>query len=523
MTDENKEDLQRLFQAGIDAGRSDIEFETETSSHPTINNVTLNGHLGEGGMGTVYHGIHHTFGVEVAIKMLRSGSGAIESQRLLRESQALAQLDHPHIMDIYAISETEAGTPYLILEYVTGGDLARRLRTGHIPVEEALHILRQVIEALGYAHQQGIIHRDLKPSNILFDEKGDVRVADFGLAKFYLEDSMTTLTMSGTTVGTIDYMAPEQKQVHGVINQQSDIYALGVLLYEMISRKRPQGVFPSLESLGFDPHLDAVVNRCLAHEPDDRYPSCEALLDDLNTLHTASTIKTRGRIWMLAVGALAICTLLAIGLLLLNQRSSPPDPHVEAMAAEGLLIGEWENLAPALRSQDSRANTRGDWSWRGNQLSITADPNNPAAIHAIDIDPGDYYDFRIQFVRTEGADSIPLFFTTRSGRASFEVDAWQSGLAGIQSINGQDLRASDKSFRTQHTNGETESLMVSVREFVVKVFHNDQLRASIPLHDAQLTIVPIWEYNSDAPLGIGAWDSTVHFESIQLRRLTPAP
>lgn len=207
---------------------------------PPISGYKMIHALGEGGMGAVYLASDETLGRRVAVKVIsrRYASDAESSARFLREARSMATVEHPHIVRVYAFGESE-GQPYLVMEYVEGEDLALRVkRDGPLGVGEALRILRQVVEALDAAWEQKIVHRDIKPSNILLDKRGRVRVADFGLAKPMRMEGDATLSAKTYVLGTPHYAAPEQIRGRDV-DFRSDIYSLGIVLYEMLAGERP--------------------------------------------------------------------------------------------------------------------------------------------------------------------------------------------------------------------------------------------------------------------------------------------
>jgi eukaryotic-like serine/threonine-protein kinase len=209
--------------------------------------------IGEGGMGQVYRGTDTTLGRQVAIKILPDAFAQDPERlgRFEREAKTLASLNHPHIAAIYGF-EKSAGVYALVMELVEGEDLSQRIAGSAIPIDEALPIARQIAEALEAAHEQGIVHRDLKPANIKLRADGTVKVLDFGLAKAItgsagsagsagLENSPTftspaALTIGGMILGTAAYMAPEQARGK-VVDKRADIWAFGVVLYEMLTGK----------------------------------------------------------------------------------------------------------------------------------------------------------------------------------------------------------------------------------------------------------------------------------------------
>src|SRR5213593_1835416 len=207
---------------------------------------TMTAHLGSGGMGDVYQATDSKLGRSVAIKLLPEAF-ARDTERVARferEARVLASLNHPHIAAIYGL-EQSASQNFLVMELVGGETLAERIKRGPIPVDQSLEIARQIAEALEAAHENGIIHRDLKPANIKLTTDGKVKVLDFGLAKAFDNDTRSsdpanspTLTISPTSagmiLGTAGYMSPEQAR--GVtVDKRADIWAYGVVLYEMLS------------------------------------------------------------------------------------------------------------------------------------------------------------------------------------------------------------------------------------------------------------------------------------------------
>jgi serine/threonine-protein kinase len=192
----------------------------------------LDAQIGTGGMSTVYRAFDSNLERRVAIKLLHREIAADSDQleRFRREARAVAQLSHPHIVGVIDAGEDE-GRPYIVFEYVEGATLKERIRhLGRLPVDEAIAYAIEIARALGCAHAHGIVHRDVKPQNVLVDEEGSAKVTDFGIARSLNEEG---LTADGRVLGTTDYVSPEQALGHDV-NGQSDIYSLGIVLYEML-------------------------------------------------------------------------------------------------------------------------------------------------------------------------------------------------------------------------------------------------------------------------------------------------
>ena len=272
--------------------------------------------LGAGGMATVYKAYDTRLEREVAVKVIRREAFPPEEMAMLlkrfdRESKSLGRLSHPNIVGVIDYGEYE-GLPYLVMVYLSGGTLKDRLGKP-IPWRDAIQMLLPIAHALEYVHGQNIINRDVKPSNILLTESGQPMLTDFGLVKLFgeQEKDSTHLTSSGTGLGTPDYMAPEQWT--GEPTQQSDLYSLGVVLYEMITGHRPYtadtpaGVLlkQATEALPlpkqYIPDLpkdvESVLLRALAKEPKDRYADMRIFIEEMQNLLAgrevvASTFKT---------------------------------------------------------------------------------------------------------------------------------------------------------------------------------------------------------------------------------------
>ncbi|MFV1959169.1 MAG: protein kinase, partial [Planctomycetota bacterium] len=243
--------------------------------------------LGRGGMGRVYLATDQDGRPRVAVKVLSDdlASDPAFVKRFHREARVLASLSHPHVVEILDQGEA-GGRLYFAMEYVRGENLRRLIERGPLPVKQALRIADEVASALAYAHTRGVIHRDLKPENVLLDEKGRVHLADFGLSRLLPgsgPEVTTLLTRTDVILGTYEYMAPEQRRGEKGLDARADIYALGVILYEMLTGTPPLGRFelPSRVRSGVPPALDAVVARALAPRRGDRQASVEVLKREL--------------------------------------------------------------------------------------------------------------------------------------------------------------------------------------------------------------------------------------------------
>ncbi len=286
--------------------------------------------IGRGGMGEVFEAEHVGLGKRVAIKlMLEKYSGDGEAvARFTREAHAASRIGNPHIIDVSDIGTAPDGRAFVVMELLQGSPLSTVIETGGpMPPQRAMHIMRQVLRAVGAAHAKGIVHRDLKPDNIFLTQGGEqadfVKLLDFGISKMMdpdLQAAATKLTTTGVVMGTPLYMAPEQAM--GVeIDHLADIYACGVILYEMLAGRPPfEGATyavlvakllttePQLINElrpGLAPKIVAAVHRALEKEPKSRFPSAEAFAAALPASHSASAIELAGTMASGKVAAVA--------------------------------------------------------------------------------------------------------------------------------------------------------------------------------------------------------------------------
>lgn len=261
--------------------------------------------IGRGGMGAVYLGLDTRLDREVAIKILPPELSRLPgfADRFRREAWALARLEHPHIVRIHQSGTTSAGHLYFVMEYLVGSNLAqclerRRQENGGppFPQEQVLEIACQVCGALEGAHERGIIHRDIKPANLLLDESGHVKLVDFGLARpMAMADPGPYLTATHQVMGTRDYMAPELL-AGKEIDARVDVYATGVLLYEMLTGEVPRGVFqPPSKLQPVDRRLDGIVATAMQSDPARRYHSITELHSALESLRRSGCERGKRR------------------------------------------------------------------------------------------------------------------------------------------------------------------------------------------------------------------------------------
>jgi non-specific serine/threonine protein kinase len=330
--------------------------------------------LGSGGMGEVYRARDTVLGRTVALKVVAQADAGRPDrlERFQREARAISRLSHPHICTLHDFGQ-EQDMAFLVMEDLEGETLADRLERGPLPVAEALRYGREMAEALDAAHRQGIVHRDLKPANVMLTRDG-AKLLDFGLARLRQSEpeparggDSETLTQTGVVLGTLPYMAPEQIEGREA-DARSDIFALGVVLYEMVSGERPfragsrAGLITALLSsdpapLGtlqpsVPPLLVRAIERCLAKDPDERWQSARDVGFELGTLAAGSeagrpsgplVLRPRSRKLLAA----SLVVLVVAGAVFIARRDRPPEPAPLPPGSKALAVLPFENLGPA--------------------------------------------------------------------------------------------------------------------------------------------------------------------------------
>ncbi len=272
-----------------------------------ISRYRLSEKLGEGGMGAVYLAEDTQLGRPVALKfiseaLLKDGNSR---NRLVREAKAAAAIDHPNVASVYEIDEVE-GQPFIAMAYVKGQSLEDQIAEGLLEIRDALNIACQLADGLEAAHRQGIVHRDLKPANVILEESGRVRIIDFGLAQL---SDVSRLTQASSLLGTAYYVSPEQMNGE-VVDQRTDIWSLGVILYELTTGRKPfqaehrEAVYYALAHktpepmsrwrAGIPEELERIVFKCLEKRPAHRYPDAAALNADLLAI-PSETLRIQDR------------------------------------------------------------------------------------------------------------------------------------------------------------------------------------------------------------------------------------
>lgn len=372
---------------GVLGGRStDWEPPSAESLEPYFPGHTNFSYIDRGGMGAVYAAVQTSLQRRVAIKILPpelvDDEGFME--RFQQEAQMLARLQHPHIVTVYDFGITLAGHHFIVMEFVEGVSLLDIIRREDLSASRALVIAAQVCEALSYAHERGIIHRDIKPSNILIDGRGFVRVADFGLAKNSLLKGSTSADQhTRGFLGTVGYTAPEHRQKDVRPDHRSDIFSLGVTLYEMLTGQLPVGVFDSpSKKCGTPAHVDRIIRRALMQTPADRYQTAQEMRTALATsLMRMGTPLVQRAIISKPITSMVTCVIVGMGLIYLldalNNKLILNRPHpvstAQASAVEQPILQKAAESIVPLGSEWAILDIRTRWPLIPMALSKTSD------------------------------------------------------------------------------------------------------------------------------------------------------
>jgi serine/threonine protein kinase/tetratricopeptide (TPR) repeat protein len=467
---EGAAELERLLDAHESTGPLDDILDwlhqagkrTELEPGARVAQYELVRRLGGGGMGMVFQAIDQKLDRTVALKFLSPNIAANREakERFLVEARAAAGLDDVNICTVLEIGETPTGQLFLAMPFYDGETLQARIERGPLPVEEAVELTRQIASGLGSAHRRGIIHRDVKPANVIIANDGVVKLVDFGIAKV----SDVALTRTGTAVGTISYMSPEQARGEPV-DHRTDLWSLGVVLFEMLTGTRPfigleeQAVRtailsaepPAIESSRPDvpSALGSIVERALAKDPGDRYASAADFVSDLDAVDIGASGPVPDRGTVLPGGERRICTVLVA------------------------LIPEYETLLEELAPEE---------------LSSTATRIEAAAAEAVSAEGGTILGSARG--RLEAAFGVPMTHEDdghRALRAASEIRA------RIQEI-GRDL---------EHESGRSLSIRIGVDTGRVVARRNDDGR---PGHECRRLVATAFETTPTEELDISGFD-----------------
>src|SRR5437016_5093038 len=334
-----REGLEAEGEASRQAFESVLEEANVTDKEWRLGHYEILEEIGRGGMGVIYRARQQHSRRIVAVKRIRAHEVNSHDTlvRFRREAEAVASLDHPNILPIYEVSESEEGLPFFSMKYATGGSLRAAAPALRTKPRECVRLMAKVAHGIAYAHGKGVLHRDLQPGNILLDENGEPMVSDFGLAKWL--DQTSDLTRTLETLGTPGYIAPEQAECRtGKLTSAADVYSLGAILFYLLTGRPPfvganvlvvihkaaATPAPHLRSLApsLDRDLETIVARCLESDSKARYQSAGALADDLEHWLRHEPIRarrtgvfTRGRKWVQRnpTSAVLLASLVALG------------------------------------------------------------------------------------------------------------------------------------------------------------------------------------------------------------------
>ncbi|HZM03318.1 MAG TPA: protein kinase [Candidatus Saccharimonadales bacterium] len=389
------------------------------------------GFIGQGGMGAVYRARQKQLDRVVALKILppQVAEGPGFAERFTREARALAKLNHPHIVTLYEFGQTD-GLFFFLMEFVDGINLRQLLNTNRLAPKEALAIVPQICDALQFAHERGIVHRDIKPENILLSKDGQVKIADFGVAKIVsqrLEETSAEktsylhsgeLTEAGSVLGTPKYMAPEQIAHPLEVDHRADIYSLGVVFYQMLTGELPgQRIEPPSKKVQIDVRLDEVVLRAMEKNPELRFQQVSEVKTRVETIAgTALPIPPRRELavvqsysplviagWIL--GAALAIWLIAFAFLNYHHGESSGNPattNAAKLTQQGWQFWQTQHLEEAaakfqqaVQLAPSNADAWNGLGWarlnsghpgdaeKAFQKVLSLEPNHPAALNGL--------------------------------------------------------------------------------------------------------------------------------------------
>lgn len=461
--------------------------------------------LGTGGMGEVHLAHDISLGRDVAVKIVHPDftEEPIFIERLEREARLMSAISHPGIVAIHRLERLAGEGAAIIMEHIDGGNLRQWMRqhTDGIPIADALQIIKEIATAMHAAHSRNIIHRDLKPENILLTSDGHAKVTDFGLAA-PLAAHASRLTLNGTTAGTADYMAPE-RYLSSDIDPRSDVYSLGVILYELLTGILPRGNFDPPHAIRKDlkRSISDATMRALKAEPAQRFAT-------MAEFATALENRRSKRTPLLVIACISIIAAMAYPFLPLGK-TTPPTTQNDS-------ITEWKHFLPLADSSQQTLSG----GWRNDNGNVLSD--NQICILKLADEMPPAYEVRMTFTRLEGVHSVALFFQTPGGTASIDIDGWGKGLAGVQSIDGRDLRQGN-AFPFSLQNDRTYELTAHIRPDRISISLDGIHKITTSIEESTLSIVSPWAWNprdTPAALAIGSFQSPTRFSAIEWRAIS---
>jgi formylglycine-generating enzyme required for sulfatase activity/dienelactone hydrolase len=355
--------------------------------------------LGSGGMGDVYLAFDRDLEREIAIKVLHTSDNPDRARRFVQEAKAASALHHPNVAHVYEIGSQD-DVQFIAMEVVEGQTLREHIGRGILPAAEAIEIAKQIAAALGAAHKHGVVHRDIKPENVIVSSDGHAKVLDFGLAKLReMRDDAATLVMTkpGTTLGTLPYMAPEQIG-GGDVHPSADVFSLGVVMYEMLTGRRPftganaSEIVAAILTRTPEPlrdvprALESIINKSLAKNPKDRYPSASELLEDLKRVGAPSArVNRKPLIAFAAVLVIAVITVLAFVSVARKRRTRMANAEIataQRLVGERKLAEAFDHVSAAAEALPNDDRVRDLLYRTSDRLKVESEPSG-AKVSAI--------------------------------------------------------------------------------------------------------------------------------------------
>ncbi len=524
--------------------------------------------IAHGGMGAIYKARQTTLDRVVAIKLLplEVSLDSNFAERFRREAQALAKVQHANIIAVYAFGQTTAGHSYIVTEYVDGASLHDWIHGSDLKMDDALHIFCEVCEGLACAHGNGVVHRDVKPGNVIVDRARRVKLLDFGLARVVegRADTYRSMISNGSAVlGTPDYMSPEQKQ-HMNVDHRADVYSLGVMLYEMLCREVPRGIFqPASKRVGADPRLDAVIARAMNADPAKRFqsaremkaavesvragkarPSAPANLQRSPTPVVVDSGKGGSSVVSIAAAALV---LLAGGYLVReatkSDRSaaptpapvshsapvSTPVPTQKPVAAKPAASGG-KFLNPAtgaiidllVRVKMDEDATGGKWQIVEGALVGELGEGAQQLAVGLPYRPPDQYDFNVEFTVPDEGDLQQIIAFT-GGQGAWVLSAVANGkyFNGLAVIDGQSFgdRGEAAIPLTARLSAGKHTSKVQLRKGRIRVLVDGKTELDWEDDLARLSLDPLFKTRDPKQLALASSAKSITFHKIEVREL----
>ncbi len=487
--------------------------EDETS-FPDFEGYTIQRKLGQGGMGAVYLAIDEELEREIAIKVFTNQSAdPMNLERVRQESDIMARIQHRNVISIYKVISSEQSF-CLVLEYAAAGDLSRKIAAeGSLEHEQMVKHCSEICDGLEQIHQLGIIHRDIKPANILLTSQGVAKVADLGIAK---DTAAESLTMTGSYLGSMMYVAPEQMTASSLVDARADIWAMGILIYEMLTGNPPKAV---LESELMEPLPEAIrpiVRRCLKQNPENRYPNVMELkadlLKSLEPKHPqALPAKKLSLKTLLITSSILIIAATSIAIFSPKKEQNEPKDPAPTTASEETI--DLINLLHSPLQPD-----RGTWQIKNDNLRCQT--GNKVACISFPVDAlGNSYDLSFNVVRHQGRYSAAVYLPTSIGNVTFDLDGWGSRQSGIQALDKQDLRHHSQGFRFGMENGTSYQLRLEVRENYVDAYIDGKKVNHCNLTGKTGSIIANWDIPRKHAISLAAWQSEMTFSKIKLKKI----